>query len=101
MAPTRHHGGRILPHQRDTDDLAPLLGADLDLLMCNWAGAWGHLALLREGGTTQFFLILHQLLLQLFLQAGVLGHCLCLFLLRLCLVLLCFLGLFALRSDGL
>jgi len=31
MAPTRRRGGRILPHQRDTDDLAPLLGADLDL----------------------------------------------------------------------
>jgi len=31
MAPTRRRGRRILPHQRDTDDLAPLLGADLDL----------------------------------------------------------------------
>jgi len=31
MAPTRCRGARILPHQRDTDDLAPLLGADLDL----------------------------------------------------------------------
>ena len=31
MAPSRRHGGRILPHQRDTDDVAPLLGADLDL----------------------------------------------------------------------
>ena len=31
MAPTRRCGGRILPHQWDTDDLAPLLGADLDL----------------------------------------------------------------------
>ena len=31
MAPSRHRGGRILPHQRDTDDVAPLLGADLDL----------------------------------------------------------------------
>jgi len=27
----RRRGRRILPHQRDTDDLAPLLRADLDL----------------------------------------------------------------------
>jgi len=31
VAPPRRRGGRILPHQRDTDDVAPLLGADLDL----------------------------------------------------------------------
>jgi len=31
MAPSRHRGGRILPHQRDTNDVAPLLGANLDL----------------------------------------------------------------------
>ena len=31
MAPARRRGGRILPHQRDTDDAARLIGADLDL----------------------------------------------------------------------
>jgi len=31
MPPSRHWGGRILLHQRDTHDVAPLLGANLDL----------------------------------------------------------------------
>lgn len=31
VAPTRCHGGRIPPHQRDTDDAAPLVVPDLDL----------------------------------------------------------------------